>query len=329
MASAPRPVRSPGGRLRHGLLSRTLAGALALSLSVVPWNIQAATVQDSEIERLYVEGQDKYAEGDFAGAADAWTRLLDRLPEAQANRATRENVLLNVLQAHLDGYARTRRDDGSKDIGHLRDAKKVLDSYFSGFKKAYGDRAAVSAAVQEKADELDRTLEEAEKETIVTPPPATDDGGGDEGDDDEGGADEGGEGGGDGPDIVVLENQNDGGGLIVGGAVTAGLSLAGFGLLIYGGVLASRATEDYDAAVAAGDADARDKAEEEGTTGNALTVAGAIVGPVLLVTGGVLIGLGLKRRKDAKAAREQQLRNISVAPSAGRGYGGLVVQGRF
>ncbi|MCA9711199.1 MAG: hypothetical protein KDK70_35495 [Myxococcales bacterium] len=306
-----------------------LAGSVALSLSVAPMVEVRAAAQDSEIERLYVEGQDKYADGDFAGAADAWTRLLDRLPEAQANRATRENVLLNVLQAHLDGYARNRRDDGSKDIGHLRSAKEVLDAYFASFKKAYGDRAAVSAAVQEKADELDRTLEEAEREAAATPPPPN----GDNGSGNQGGSsgNEGGSGGnqgqgGDRPNIVVLESQNDGGGLIVGGAVTAGLSLAGFGLLIYGGILAKRATDDYNNATTQDD---RDKAEKQGNTGNALTVTGAIVGPVLLITGGVLIGLGIKRRKDAKAAREQQLKSITVAPTAGRGFGGLVLQGRF
>src|SRR5690606_2140650 len=130
MAPAPRPVRSVRRRLAQGLLGRVLAGTVALSFATAPLTA-GAVAPDSEVERLYVEGQDKYSEGDFAGAADAWTRLLDRLPEAQANRATRENVLLNVVQAHLDGYARARRDDGSKDIGHLRSGKAVLDAYFA------------------------------------------------------------------------------------------------------------------------------------------------------------------------------------------------------
>jgi len=43
----------------------------------------------------------------------------------------------------------------------------------------------------------------------------------------------------------------------------------------------------------------------------------------------VLIGLGFKRRKDAKNARNEQLRNISVAPTGGRGFGGVMLQGRF
>ncbi len=327
MASAPRQARPFGCWRQHGLCSRLLAATVALSFATASSNLQAAATQDSEVERLYVEGQDNYANGDFAGAADAWTRLLERLPEAQANRATRENVLLNVLQAHLDGYSRTRRDDGTKDVSHLRSAKDVLDTYFGDFKKAYGDRAAVSAAVQEKADELDAALAEAEK---VVPPPALDDGGDDGGDDgnDDGAEDDGGgDGGGDGGKIIVLEREDDGTGLIVGGAVSAGLSLAGFGLLAAGGVIANRAETDYTNAGT--DETARSEAEDRGRTGNALTITGAIVGPVLLITGGVLIGLGIKKRNDSKAIREEQLRSVSVVPTAGRGFGGLVLRGRF
>ncbi|MEX1366914.1 MAG: hypothetical protein AB1Z98_27555 [Nannocystaceae bacterium] len=319
MASAPRQVRSFDRGLRRGLASRLLAATVALSVSAAPLLPAQAAAQDSEIERLYVEGQDKYAAGDFSGAASAWTQLLESYPESQPSRATRENVLLNVLQAHLDGYARTRNDDGTKDIEHLRSAKSVLDSYFASFKEAYGDNAAVSAAVQEKADELDRALERAEEEAaaavapdpdpIVTDPdpkdPKTKDG----------------------PDIIVLEAENDGGGLIVGGAVTAGLSLAGFGVLAAGSVIAIRAEEDFLAATT--DA-ARADAESQGQTGNALTITGAIVGPVLLITGGVLIGLGIKKRKDAKASRDEQLRKtLGVVPTGGRNFAGLMFHGRF
>jgi hypothetical protein len=326
-----RQVRSPRRRLAHGLVSRVLACTVALCFASAPWEVHAAA-PDSEIERLYVEGQDKYAEGDFAGAADAWTRLLERLPEAQSNRATRENVLLNVVQAHLDGYARARKDDGTKDIGHLRSGKEVLDAYFAGFKKAYGDRAAVSAAVQEKADELDRTLADAEKEAAVVPEPDPDPDLGEPTDPDPK------EGGKDGPNIIVLEAENDGGGLIVGGAVAAGLSLGGFGVLAAGAVIANRAEEDFlavtcEAPCGMDEQEAaegeRDDATKSGQLGNALTITGAIVGPVLLITGGVLIGIGLKRRKDAKAAREEKLRSISVMPAGGRGFTGLVLSGRF
>jgi hypothetical protein len=327
-------ARNPRLRLAHGVLSRVLAGAVALSFASAPLPAQAVA-PDQEIERLYVEGQDKYAEGDFAGAADAWTRLLDRLPEAQANRATRENVLLNVVQAHLDGYARTRKADGSKDIELLRAGKQVLDDYFASFKKAYGDRAAVSTAVQEKADDLERLLADAEREAAAVPEPGpgpSDGGGGT-------GPQPAGDGGGGKPNVIVLESGNDGSGLIAGGAVAAGLGLGGFGVLGAGVVIANRAEEDFLAITCESPCNAdqqaaaqseRDAAEKRGRTGNALTITGAIVGPVLLITGGVLIGLGIKRRKDAKAARDEQLRKtLGVVPAAGRGFTGLVVSGRF
>jgi len=325
-------ARSLRPRLAHGVLSRVLACAVGLSFASAPLQVQAAA-PDGEVERLYVEGQDKYAEGDFAGAADAWTRLLDRLPEAQANRATRENVLLNVIQAHLDGYDRNRKDDGSKDIEHLRSAKAVTENYFTAFKKAYGDRAAVSAAVQEKADELDRKLADAEKEAAAAanPEPQPDDTGTTEPKTDGGTKTS--------PNIIVLESENDGGGLIAGGAVAAGLSLGGFGVLAAGAVIAGRAEEDFLAVTCEGDCNPdqeaaaqaeRDDAEQRGRTGNALTITGAIVGPVLLITGGVLIGLGIKRRQDAKKARDEKLRqSLGVVPAAGRGFTGLVLTGRF
>lgn len=302
-----------------------LAGTIALSFAMAPVSVRAAA-PDSEIERLYVEGQDKYAEGDFAGAADAWTRLLDRMPEAQSSRATRENVLLNVVQAHLDGYARARKDDGSKDIGHLRSGKEVLDKYFTDFKTAYGDRAAVSAAVQEKADELERVLAEAEEEAAVLEPevepevePETEK---------------------NTPSIIVLEAENAGGGLIVGGAVSASLGvLIGVGLLVGGGLIAKRADEDFDAVICESPCGDTEKAAAEaeraditktGNLGNALLITGGIVGGALLITGGVLIGLGAVKRKKAKAARDEKLRQtIGVTPAAGRGFGGLVVHGRF
>jgi len=328
-------ARSPRLRLAHGVLSRVLACTVALSFASAPVEVRAVA-PNPEIERLYVEGQDKYAEGDFAGAADAWTRLLDLLPEAQANRATRENVLLNVVQAHLDGYARTRKDDGTKDIDMLRAGKTVLDTYFANFKKAYGDRAAVSTAVQEKADELESTLADAEKEAAAVPEPNPDNGGGGNTDPN---PDNGDGGTKDRPDVIVLESGNDGGGLIAGGAVAAGLSLGGFGVLAAGAVISNRAEEDYLAVTcetpcgteeAAAAQTARDDAESRGRLGNALTITGAIVGPVLLITGGVLIGLGIKRRKDAKAARDEQLRkSLGVVPTAGRGFAGVVFSGRF
>jgi hypothetical protein len=235
-----------------------------------------------------------------------------------------------VVQAHLDGYARNRKDDGSKDIGTLRSAKEVLDAYFASFKKAYGDRAAVSAAVQEKADELDRTLADAEKEAAVVPDPDPEP--------DTGGGDPDPKENKTGPDIVVIEAENDGGGLIVGGAVAAGLSLGGFGVLAAGAVIANRAEEDFLQVTceapcgtdeeAAAQAE-RDDITQSGKTGNALTIVGAIAGPVLLITGGVLIGLGIKKRKDAKASRDEKLRSISVTPVGTRGFTGLVLHGRF
>lgn len=324
-------------RRRNAPLARPLAGALALLLAFPASAVAASTptpgpgiaamlagpeAPASEIERLYVSGQDKYGEGDFAGAADDWTILLSRLPEAQSNKATRENVLLNVLQAYLDAYNRTRGDDGKKDITHLEKGKSVLDTYYEDYNKAYGQGASVSAAVQEKGDELERELEKAREEAAAAAATPPDDGTtppdettppGDTGPGDTGPSKE----------VIVLKPQSAGQGLIVGGSIVAALGLGAIGMLIGGGVLGNQAEEDFNAA----DDDAgRAEANTKGDTANALMIAGGVLAGVFLAGGGALIGLGIKKRRDADAAAATA---VSMTPSVGRGFAGLSLSGRF
>src|SRR5688572_25677361 len=213
----------------QGTVSRVLAAALAIAMVTAPQPVSAAG--PSEIERLYVEGQERYGSGDFAGAADSWTRLLENLPEAQANKATRENVLLNAVQACIDAYNRSRKEDGTKDIEHLRKGKAVLDKYYADYNRAYGDRAGVSQAVEEKTDDLDGELKKAEDEAAAasgttptdtpTDTPTTTP------------TDQPPE-----KKVIVLEPQNAGNGLIVGGSVVGAL---GIGALVMGIIGAVRA----------------------------------------------------------------------------------------
>jgi hypothetical protein len=110
----------------------------------------------SEIERMYVEGQDRYVEGDYVGAAQQWTALLDALPESESNRVARESVLLNAMQAYIDAYRRVRNADGTRNVEHLHGAQRILDDYRGQLRDVHGEE--VAAAVQEKADELDGEL---------------------------------------------------------------------------------------------------------------------------------------------------------------------------
>lgn len=118
--------------------------------------------EQQEIERLYIEGQDLVAEGDFVGAAEAWTKLFALLPESPTNTATRENIVLNVIDAYLNAYNRLVDDAGEKQIEHLHRAREVIDAYRAEFAAAYGDGRAMSVAVTQKIDELDAALHRAE-----------------------------------------------------------------------------------------------------------------------------------------------------------------------
>lgn len=302
----------------RGIATRLLAATLTTAIVAAPRPVSAAAAQSTEIERLYIEGQERYSSGDFSGAADSWTRLLEKLPEAQANKATRENVLLNITQAYLDAYNRSRRDDGSKDIENLRSGKSVLDKYYADYNRAYGDRAGVSQAVQEKSDELEEELRKAEEDIKAREAKAAagDPGAGDPAAGDPTGTPT------DQPKekVIVLAPQNAGNGLIVGGAVLGVLGIGALAMGIVGAVRAPKAEEDFTNATT--DLE-REEADFRGKQANQLTIAGFVLAPLLLGGAGAMIAIGIIRKQKAQRAVGR------VVPAIGPGFAGVSVQGRF
>jgi hypothetical protein len=310
-------------RARLGGRLAALAVAATLVVSATPVSAHAGPANAQEIERLYLEGQDQFAANDFKGAADSWTRLLNLMPESGTNRATRENVLINILAAHLEAYRRMRNADGSRPIEHLREGKKTLDQYYSDFKQVHGDRTAVSAAVQQKGDELEQDLAKAEEEVANLPPtvdpeiepiePLPPEGGG-------------GGGGGLPPDNAPrdLGPQSNGMGLIIGGSAIAGAGLISLVTMVpIGAIRGRQAEEDYETARDANDMNAMEVANRNGDKANAIAIAGGVVGGVLIAAGVVVLTLGIVKRKKA------QERITSVSPVFDRNFAGFAVQGRF
>lgn len=306
----------------RGIVSQLLAATLTTGMVMVPRPVQAAALQDTEIERLYIEGQERYSGGDFSGAADSWTRLLEKLPEAQANKATRENVLLNITQAYLDAYNRSRRDDGSKDIENLRNGKGVLDKYYADYNRAYGDRAGVSQAVQEKSDELEQELRKAEEDAKAREAKAA---GGDPTAPDPNATT---------PDpnatqqptekVIVLKPQNAGNGLIVGGAVVGVLGIGALAMGAVGAVRAPKAEEDFMNATTELE---REEADFRGKQANQLTIAGFVLAPLLLGGAAAMLVIGIKQKQ--KANRELESGVTALAPAVGPNQAGFVLRGRF
>src|SRR5690606_10532450 len=203
-------VQQPLGLVFRRLCASVLAGALLCT--ALPAH---ASPDSSEVERLYLEGQERMDASDYRGAAESWTRLLALLPESGENQATRESIIINILDAYLKAYNGMVDEAGNKDIANLRAAKTTLDRYYSDFKAIHGDRVAVSDAVQEHAAVLERSLQRAQEEEQKKPgaPPPT------AGTNGPPASDTGKE-----PKVVVL-NNNNGTGLIVGGSVVIALGL--------------------------------------------------------------------------------------------------------
>lgn len=117
----------------------------------------------SRVEALYIEGKDKYEAGDYVGAAQVWTRLLDGLPPSHGNDNIRENVLLNVIEAYSTAFERVRDDQGHRDIEHLYAAKRVADAYLAQWIAAHGEAVVLPKAVQEQIAVLHETIADAEQ----------------------------------------------------------------------------------------------------------------------------------------------------------------------
>ena len=268
------------------------------------------------------------------------------LPEQSANQSTRENVLLNVLDAYMNAYNGMRKSDNTKDIQHLRNAQRVLEQYLGAFQSAYGRGKGVSSAVQQKANELDELMKKAEAEartptTSVDPktPPKTED------DDDDNPPP---------PPPIQLPPENNGIGLIAGGGVMLGAGLGSLALIIVGGINGPKYEKEFESKNAelgriCGEMDPntcyengaiptsqrelvpdlvhdRDNAEKKGKQANALTIAGAVIAPLLLAGGATMLAFGIKRNREAKAAARP---SATFQPAVGPRFTGFVVQGRF
>jgi hypothetical protein len=140
------------------------------------------------------------------------------------------------------------------------------------------------------------------------------------------------------PAPVVEDKQRkkaprDGRGLIATGAVftvvgVAGLAMIGGGLGT--GISAQKHVDGLNPSDPnyAADVEADDK---KGALGNTLVYAGIPVAVVGLATGIALLAVGVKKRKKYRAENGggDETSRVQVLPVTGRGYGGLVLSGRF
>lgn len=312
-------------RLQHRLGAAVAATAfVAASLPAVSF---AAPTQE-EIGRLYGEGQEHMEQKEFGRAADVFTRLLNLLDESAENKAIRESLILNILDARMQAYDGQVNQDGQQ----LYDGRDTLQTYYKDFQAVHGDSVAVIAEIQSMAAKLDEKIAQHEKSKK---PAAT--GTPDETTPDEtvGPKQDGGD-----RQVIVMDSK-PGNPLIFGGV---GLGLLGVGALVMipvGSSLGKSAETDYNnaqAELAAATSDSErasaqskiDEANADGERANAVLISGAVLAPLLIGGSVALIVLGVRKNNNAKSPiAKRPIETLTASPSFGRNFSGFSLQGRF
>ncbi len=324
-------------RVADRLLVRRLQqrlGALVVASALIGTSVPSialAAPSQEEIGRMYGEGQEYMEQKEYKRAADVFSRLLNLIEESADNKAIRESLILNILDAHMQAYEGIVDANGKRDIDQLTQGKSTLQDYYKDFQAVHGDSVAVIAEIQTTATKLDQMLEEAKREAAkpaveeeIKPEEKTEE---------------------DKPPETVIIRQGssaDGLGLIIGGV---GLGVLGVGAAIMipvGSALGKTAETNYNDAQQAlvdanGDAGLEalangdiKEANEDGERANAVLISGAVLAPLLLGGAAALIVIGVKKRRAANSqAALRPAETLTAAPSFGRNYSGFSLSGRF
>ncbi|MBV1856953.1 MAG: hypothetical protein KUG77_00985 [Nannocystaceae bacterium] len=325
---------SAHSRVADRLLVRRLQqrlGALVVASALLGTSVPSvafAAPSQEEIGRMYGEGQEYMEQKEFKRAADVFSRLLNLIEESADNKAIRESLILNILDAHMQAYDGIVDASGKRDIEQLEQGKSTLQQYYKDFQAVHGDSVAVIAEIQTTATKLDQKLKEAKEvvpdpdEEIIDgpPPPAAP-------------AE---------PVIIRQGGSTEGLGLIIGG-VGLGVVAIGTGVMIpLGSVFGQNAERDLSAAqtaeqeaIDAGESTSEAEADKQeandaGARANALLITGAVLTPLLLGGAAALIVIGVKKRRSANSqAALRPAETLTAAPSFGRNYSGFSLSGRF
>lgn len=280
--------------------ARSFAACLATASLFAPPVAAAAPVDAkalADFEAGFDAGQKKFDAGEHIDAARTWVSAANNLKESASNKDNRQAVYEYIADAWTRGLA------GSEDVALLREAEGSLSSYCEGFTIAYGTETPILPKIVETRDELRRRLKEAE----TKPPPVV-------------------EGPGEAPPGEgPVEPSGDGlrwKGLAIGGGVALGLGVGFVVMGAVGGVRGQKVEKDFLAKDCLDNpmGDCSDL-EKTGKTMNALAISGGVVGGLLVVTGAVLLAIGLKRKA---AARKQAL-----VPMLSPTFAGLSLRGSF
>lgn len=292
--------------------SRVLSILTALALAAPPEALAAPADDPQALEAFeagFNEGQAQFDRGEYLEAARTWLAAAANVRETTIHRDNRAAVYEYVV----DAYARALENETRPEP--LREAFAALDAYCEGFTRAYGTETPVSPKIAAARDEYRQRLAavEAEKPKDSPPPPGPEPK----------------------PEAPQQEvkppiadapppGERPWKGLAIGGGVLIGL---GVGAGVLGAVGAARGrslTREFDDPANMCSLQMPSPAcqalLDRGERSDAMGIAGAVAGPILVGAGVALLVVGLKRRSAPRT---------SVAPRLGPGFVGLGLHGSF
>ncbi|MCY0993413.1 hypothetical protein OV203_40120 [Nannocystis sp. ILAH1] len=287
--------------------SRVLSLLTALAL-LAPSPALAAPAQDAKalaaFEAGFTEGQAKFDRGENLEAARTWIAAAANLKETTAHRDNRAAVYEYVVDAFTRGLQGEKRPEA------LREAAQALDAYCEGFTRAYGTETPISSKIVAARDDFKQRLAEAEAAAAAEKPSVPD-------------AVEG-------PEELPPPSPDDlpepkpWKGLAIGGGVMIGLGVGAAVVAGVGGARVSSIEKQFDdpanMCVLSMPSPSCQDLLDRGKAAESMTIAGAVLAPLLAGAGVALLVVGLKRRSQPSTA---------FAPALAPGFVGLSLRGSF
>lgn len=288
---------------------RVTAVFLALSLALAPITVVAQDPAGSgpTPEQLFEEGRSFYETADYERAIEKWTKAYQMVGDDPGVAEIKTSLLYNIASAHENAY------EIDADITHLHKARVLLERFDANIDHLYEPEAAAEEhkRAQERIAEIEAKIAEIEgdePEPDPDPDPQPD------------------------PEPEPDPEPTPPAGkphqpLIIGGAVVAGVGI-GLGGLGLGAGIGAQAANNFSEEAQGGTDDALATRRDEiqfGQTMNVLTYVGYVGGGLLVLTGAVMLGVGLSR----KAAQPSANARVVPVPTFGPGQVGVGLAGSF
>jgi hypothetical protein len=260
----------------------------------------ASAPEDDRIARarqLYDEGEDRFATADYTGAIELWGRAFASLPDTTDTGRIKALLIYNLATAHERAY------DISDELGHLRQARSLMQNYadsipslFVATAEADDERDKITARLNQIARKIDlaERARKRERRAGGDTDPADDD---------------------DARDRVAARRRATA--LLASGATLGALGIVGLAVMTGGLVMGRRANDIDD--LADDDISGRRDRFARGRGGNTMAIVGGALGGVLVVSGAVLLGIGASARR----------KTVAWSPALAPGFAGAALRMRF